>query len=129
MPRIALLLLAGGLTITAAENKPRIYITESGATEITTDNLQVTRNTSPQNIEVMKAFQKQCPDVTITANRDKADYVVRFDHPPSPPIKVVKGNKVAVFDKNDDLVFSDSSRLLSSTVKSACSAIAKHAKP
>ncbi len=129
MRRYCSLFLAGAAALAGA-GKPRIYITESGATEITADNLQVTRNTSPQNVEVMKAFTKQCPGVVITSNRDKADYVVRFDHDgASPTTPFVKGNKVAVFDRNDDLVFSDSSRLLGSSVKSACAAILKNGKP
>ena len=61
-------------------------------------------------------------------DRDKADYIVRFDREsPSPITPFVKGNKVAVFDRNDDLVFSDSTRYLSSAVKNTCSAVLKYA--
>ncbi|MGH9632172.1 MAG: hypothetical protein ACRD7E_28030 [Bryobacteraceae bacterium] len=124
---IACALLAGITTLGAAE-KPRIYVTESGVTEIEAENINLRKGTSPENIEVMKSFLKKCPGVVVTRNRDKADYIVRFDREsPSPITPFVKGNKVAVFDHNDDLVYSDSTRYLSSAVKSTCSAMLKHA--
>jgi hypothetical protein len=117
------------VSLTVASEKPRIFLTESGLAEITADNLSVRKGTSPENIEVMKAFQKQCPDIAITSNREKADYVVRFDREgPSPITPFTKGNKVAVFDKREDLVFSDSSRYLSGAVKNTCAAISKHSQ-
>jgi hypothetical protein len=64
--------LAGALTVLAAE-KPRIYITESGVTEIEAENLNLWKGTSPENIEVMKSFLKHCRGITVTSNRDKAD--------------------------------------------------------
>ena len=82
--------------------------------------------TSPQNVEVMKAFSRYCPGVTVTSNREKADFVVRLDHEGvNPTTPFVHGNKVAVFDRGEDLVFSDSTRTLQSAVKGACSAILK----
>ena len=108
--RLVFLFAAAGLTIYPAE-KPRIYITESGVTEVTADNLIVRKGMSPENIEVMKAFQKHCPAVVITNSREKADYIMRFDREsPSPITPFIKGNKVAVFDKNEDLIYSDSAR-------------------
>jgi hypothetical protein len=119
-------LLAG--TALGAAEKPRIYITESGVTEIEAENINVRKGTSPENIEVMKSFLKECPGITVTRNRDKANYIVRFDREsPSPVTPFVKGNKVAVFDREDDLVYSQSTRYLSSAVKSTCSAVLKHA--
>src|SRR5262245_27538743 len=66
----------GVLGVVSAVEKPRIHITESGVTEITAENLSVRKGISSENIEVMKSFLKQCPDVTITGSRDKADYLV-----------------------------------------------------
>ena len=124
---VATVVLSGSAVVQAAE-KPRIYLTESGVTEVEADNLTVRKGTSPENIEVMKAFLKQCPAVAVTSNRDKADYVVRFDREePSPITPFVKGNKVAVFDRKDDLVYSDSGRYLSGVVKNTCAAVSKHA--
>ena len=118
--------------ILAAADKPRVFITESTSARLSGDasagemkgSLAFTGGTSPQNVEVIKAFSRNCRDAVITANREKADYVVRLDHEAiSPTTPFVHGNKVAVFDKNEDLIYSDSTRLLGSSVKGACDAI------
>ena len=73
----------------------------------------------------MKSFVRYCPSVTVTANREKADYLVRLDHEAiNPTTLFVHGNKVAAFNKNEDLMYSNSTRILSSAVKDACVAIA-----
>jgi hypothetical protein len=52
---------------------------------------------------------------------------VRLDHEDSNPTTLfVKGNKVAVFNKDRDLVYSGSTRLLGNAVKAACAAITGH---
>jgi hypothetical protein len=91
-------------------------------------SLAFTGGTSPQNIEVMKAFSQHCSGVIVTADQAKADYVIRLDHEGiNPTTPFVHGNKVAVFDKNEDLMYSNSTRTLGSAVKGACGAIT--AKP
>jgi hypothetical protein len=132
-------LVSSGLVIAAAllggvaTEKPRIFVTESQALQLSGEaaigdakgGLSVAGGTSPQNVEVMKTFLRRCPAVLVTGNRDKADFVVRLDHQePDPTTLFVRGNKVAVFDKNDDLIYSTSTRTLTSAVKSACEAIA-----
>src|SRR5689334_18895933 len=100
----------------ATAQKPRVFITESSSPQASGDatvgeakgTLAFTGGTSPENVEVMKAFARQCPSVTVTANREKADYVVRLDHEAvNPTTPFVHGNKVAVFDKNEDLMYSN----------------------
>ncbi len=60
----------------------------------------------------------------MTANREKADYLVQFDHEAiNPTTPFTHGNKVAVFNKGADLVYSNARRVLSSAVKGACVAI------
>jgi hypothetical protein len=119
----------------AGAEKPRVFITESQALQLSggaaagdaKGSLLVTGGTSPQNVEVMKSFTQLCPGVVVTANREKADYVVRLDHEDSNPTTLfVKGNKVAVFNKDRDLVYSGSTRLLGNAVKAACAAITGH---
>lgn len=110
-----------------AAEKPRVYVTESQALLVSGGNeLNLMGGTSPQAIEVMKNFQKHCPAVMVTNNREKADFIVRLDHEaPSPVTPFTKGNKVAVFDRNDDLIYSNSTRTLAPVVKGACQAITK----
>jgi hypothetical protein len=121
-----------GTCLLAGSPKPRIFITETTAPQASGDaavgdakgSLAFTGGTSPQNVEVMRAFERYCPAVIVTANRDKADYLVQFDHEAiNPTTPFTHGNKVAVFDKNEDLLYSNSTRILSSAVKAACAAI------
>ena len=126
MQRTLLLLLAVPL---CAEPRPRVYITESAALQISGPSISgktmaLTGPTSSENIEVMKAFLKHCPAVTVTSDREKADFIVRLDREaPSPVTPFVRGNKVAVFNRDADLVYTNSSRLLAPPVKGACAAV------
>ena len=128
----ALLPLVAALPLTAAGEKPRIFLTESHPLQLSAEGsaqngkgvLSVSGGTSPQLTEVMKAFMRDCPGVAVTAAREKADYVVRFDHEePNPFMFVSHGNKVAVFDRNDDLIHTVSTRKLSNAVRETCTAI------
>ncbi len=125
---MSLRLLAGfaflAAAVSAAEPKVRIFLTESGAIQISGTTMAVTGPTSAENIEVMKQFQRHCPAVAITSDREKADYVVRLDREgPSPVTPFVKGNKVAIFNREADLVHSDSGRTLTPVVKAACAVL------
>ena len=134
---VLFLVLAASAAGTAAD-KPRVFITESGASMLSgkaavgeaRGTLELNGGTSPQNIEVIKSFQRHCPAATITGNREKADFLVRFDHEePSPVTPFVKGNKVAVFNKDEDVIYSHSTRLLGNAVKGACAAITQSQRP
>ena len=117
----------------AAADKPRVFVTESqslllGGASVgeTKGSLLVTGGTSPQNVEVLKNFIQRCPGVIVTANLEKADYIVRLDHEEtSPATPFVRGNKVAVFNKDQDLIYSGSTRFLGNAVKDACQVITK----
>jgi hypothetical protein len=126
--------IAAALLGGVATERPRIFVTESQALQLSGNaavgdakgGLSVADGTSPQNLEVMKSFQRRCPAVLVTGNREKADFVVRFDHEePNPTTLFVRGNKVAVFNKDDDLIYSSSTRMLSSAVNGACAAITR----
>lgn len=133
----ALLILMAIPRMGDAAEKPRVFITESTAVQASGDaaiadikgSVAFTGGTSPQNVEVIKAFAQRCPAVVVTANREKADYFVRLDHEAiNPTTPFTHGNKVAVFDGSEDLIYSDSSRLLGSAVKGACTAIIAHTR-
>ena len=120
-----------------AGEKPRVFITESQALNVTNDAasgdsksaLSLTGGNTPQSLDVIKSFTQRCPEVIVTADREKADYVVRLDHEAiNPTTPFLRGNKVAVFDKSSDLVYSSSTRVLGSVVKGACAAILGHSR-
>ena len=125
--------LVGATVLCApAADKPRVFVTESQSLQLSGDatvgdakgNVSLAGGASPQIVEVMKAFRRYCPNVVVTANREKAAYVVRLDHDAlNPTTPFVHGNKVAVFDTHDDLIYTDSTHTLGSAVKGACRAI------
>ncbi|MGA9883043.1 MAG: hypothetical protein WBQ34_04905 [Candidatus Acidiferrales bacterium] len=83
----------------------------------------------PQTVEVIKNFMDECPGVIVTRNRANADFAVLFDREGGK--RGTSGwngllrrvDKMAVFSKNGDAVFSKSTRSVGSVVKDACSAI------
>ena len=90
----------------APSAKPRIFVTETTAPQVSGDatvgdargSLAFTGGTSPQNVEAIKGFARYCPTVIVTANRQKADYLVQLDHEAiDPTTPYLHGNKVAGF--------------------------------
>jgi hypothetical protein len=75
----------------------------------------------PQRVEIMKTFRQRCPEVTITLDKGRADFVVLLDHEGGKGI--LRDNKAAVFDRNSDLIHTSSTRMLGNAVKNACEAI------
>ena len=76
----------------------------------------------PQTAEVIKTFRNKCPGVTVTINRQEADFVVLFDHEGGKGL-VRRDNKIAIFYRNGDAIFSKSTRSLGNAVEGACKAI------
>jgi hypothetical protein len=123
--------------LAAAAERPRVFITESQTVHLSGDaaagdasgSLSFSGGSSSQNTEAIRVFTKRCPDVVVTSNPDKADYVVRLDHEGlNPGTPFVHGNKVAIFDAHEDLIHSDATRLLRNAVKNACQAINSHVR-
>ena len=76
----------------------------------------------PQTAEIIKTFNQRCPAVTVTNNIQRANFAVTLDHEGG------KGylrhrNKIVVFNRDGDAIFSDSTRELGNSVKDACQAI------
>ena len=134
LPRWSALFVLAFPLLAQDARKIRVFVTESqplqvaggGAAGDAKGSLLVSGGNTPENVEVMKNFSQLCPQVVVTANRDKAEYVIRLDHEgANPTTPFVRGNKVAVFNKDEDLVYSGSTRLLSNAVKDACAAIVR----
>lgn len=81
----------------------------------------------PQTAEIIKTFGERCPWVTITNNRDKADYVVLLDHEGGKHL-ILRDNKVVVYNREGDVIHSGSTRSLGNAVKDACVCIADDKK-
>jgi len=120
-------------------DKPRVYITDSQSWETRGGwGVSGTRNADgsgsiagggyeaggarPQTAEIIKTFNQRCPEVIVTSNPQKAQFAITLDHEGG------KGylrhrNKIAVFNRDGDVIFSDSTRELGNSVKDACKAI------
>jgi hypothetical protein len=70
----------------------------------------------------LKTFNERCPEVVVTNNRDKADFVVLLDHEGGKQA-LQHRNKIAVFARDGDAIFSNSTLSLGGAVKDACEAI------
>jgi PEGA domain len=110
--------------------KRRVYVTDSNSWSVSGGfggssagfGGGVSGGARPQTAEVIKTFGKKCPDATVTINRKEADFVVLFDHEGGKGL-VRKDNKIAIFNRNGDAIFSNSTRSLGSAVEGACKAI------
>lgn len=76
----------------------------------------------PQTAEIIKTLNERCPQIIVTNNTQKADFVLVLDHEGG------KGylrhrNKIAVFNRDGDDIFSNSTRELGNAVKDACQAM------
>ncbi len=78
----------------------------------------------PQTAEIIKTFNQRCADCTVTIKKENADYIVLLDHEGGKEL-ILRDNKVAVFNKDGDLIYSGSTRTLGNAVKDACAAIGR----
>jgi len=86
----------------------------------------------PQNADVVKAFQQNCPGIALSDDKKKAGYDVVFEREPgSKGVKtafgltntVRKTNRIEVTTKSGKEVFSETGHSTSQMVKNACAAI------
>ena len=76
----------------------------------------------PQTAEIIKTINERCPEITVTNNLQKADFVLTLDHEGGKGL-LAHRNKVAVFNHDGDDIFSASTRELGNSVKDACTAM------
>jgi hypothetical protein len=115
-----------------AQDKPRVYVTDSNSWQIsggfaatsTAAAGAIRGGASPQTAEIIKTFGERCPNVTVTSSKEKADFAILLDHEGGKGL-ARRDNKVVVFAKDGDVVYSGSTRSLGNSVKDACAAIQK----
>lgn len=124
--RIALLFLIATTLLTAlplsAQEKPRVFIavnptrrSEGYKDPVYRDS---TATVEDRTVEVSRDFADSCKEVTVNANRKKADYVARFNWMPA-------RTRVAVYRADGDLVGGTEKLTLASAVKGTCEIIKK----
>ena len=130
--KIATLVVSALFLVVAygADEKVRVYVTDSqswavgggggGDGGLFLGTIQ--GGARPQTAEIVKTFNQRCPQVIVTMRQDRADYIVVLDHEGGKNI-LRKDNKIIVFDKEGDAIFSGSTRSLGNAVKNACQVI------
>jgi hypothetical protein len=81
----------------------------------------------PQTAEIIKTLNQRCSELTVTSNLGKADFVIVLDHEGGKGA-LAHRNKIAVFNRDGDDIYSDSTRELGNAVKDACNAMVKSEK-
>ena len=81
----------------------------------------------PQTAEIIKTINQRCPELTVTNNLGKADFVLTLDHEGGKGL-LTHRNKIAVFNRDGDDIFSNSTRELGNAVKDACAVMMKAKK-
>ena len=121
-----------------AQEKPRVFITDSQSWYVAggfavsdgTGGGAMAGGSIPQTVELIENFGKQCPGVIVTIDKNTAAYVVLFERN---TVKRAAGgtigllskvDKIAVFMRNGDVVYSGGTQFLRNAVNDACHAIA-----
>ena len=118
---------------TPSDGKTRIYVTDSESWQLeggwaANDHRAggaVSGGSRPQNAEIIKTFSQRCPAMIVTDNKTRANYVIILDHEGGEGFSR-KDNKIVVFNRDGDAIFSDSTRSLGNAVKDACVAIKRN---
>ena len=75
--------------------------------------------TEPQTVEVMKQLHRFCPRVEVTSNRNAATYLILHERQAGGTFGGNRNN-VAVFGKDDVLLYADGATKLDNSVKDLC---------
>jgi hypothetical protein len=82
----------------------------------------------PQTMEIIKTLGERCPELIVTNQPQRANYVLTLDHEGGKGLLRVR-NKVAVFNRDGDGIFSDSTLTLGEAVQRACTAMRNGTTP
>lgn len=122
------------LGTTYAQEKPRVFITDSNSWQIVgaaggshgNFGASSAGGARPQTAEVIKTFGQRCPEVIVNNRSDASTYIVELDHEGGKGLLRHK-DKIAVFDRvSGDSIFSESTLSVGGSVQDACRAITKH---
>lgn len=72
--------------------------------------------------QMIKTLNQRCPQLTVTNNRQKAEFAVLLDHEGGKG-SLHRNSRLVVFDRDGNDIFSDSKRAPGNSVKDACQAI------
>lgn len=82
---------------------------------------------SSSNSRDYQTLNERCPEFTVTNNLSNANFVITLDHEGGKSL-LAHRNKIAVFNRDGDDIFSNSTRELGNAVKDTCQAMLKSHK-
>jgi hypothetical protein len=88
-----------------------------------TFRISLTGRSNVSTAEVGKSIDSHCPDMTITADPGKADYLLEAIDTDT---EVAVRYQFTLFNHNADRVFSTETRVLDNAVKDVCTFIQRH---
>ena len=116
----------------SANGQTRMFVTESTSWSVSGEDVthdgtgggSLQGGAKPQTAEIMKTISKrrECKGIVVTINRERADYILILERVGGRDL-ISKDNKMALFDREGDMVASSSTRSLGNAVKDACVAI------
>ena len=118
------------------QDRPRVYLTDRDSWKesgwIVASNRHASGAVSGrivrEHIESVKTFNRACPDVTITENKEKADFALVWDRTNwNETAWTGHQNNLALYKRNGDLVWSGASHRMTTAAKDACKAVLKAA--
>ena len=139
---IAILLFTVSSAAAQSEDRPRVFVEESVSWEVESEPIFGSTDkkgrvhigggsshggAKPRTAEIMNRLNEQCKSCLVTMNRDKADFIVRLDHEGGKDL-FNKDNKLAVFNRDGDLIASGSFSRPRKAVDAACNAIEQEAR-
>ena len=86
--------------------------------------ISVRGKSNVSNAEIGKALDSHCPNVSITVDPEKADYLLEAVYTGAGPAR--KPYKFSVFNRDGDFVFSTQTARVDNSVKDVCAFIEKH---
>jgi hypothetical protein len=128
----ALLLLPPAVLV--AQDKPRVYLTDRDTWKETGWVVAANGNAAGgasgrvvrEQTENVKTFNNACPSVTVTDNKEKADFALIWDRTNwSETSWTGNQNNMALYNRDGDLVWSGASHKMTTGAKDACKAVLK----
>jgi hypothetical protein len=107
--------------ITAVDGRPRVYVEGTPNSWSFDSGSHGGGGSHPQLAEVMKTLGHSCPGLIVTNDPKQAQYSVTFERESKKVLR--KDNKIAVFNRSGDMVFSSSTRALGNGIRGFCSSL------
>jgi hypothetical protein len=136
MKRILIMLVIGAGMLSAAQDKPRVFVAGKGTQNESTNasaggdrwfvtgHAESTIDVHDESMEVTKDLQKECSGITVTMNQSAADYTVMLARESKQKRGLMRtNNQMQVANRTGDVLGSNATRTVNNATKDACNLI------